>query len=416
MSLIRLTFAVSLFGLLPHVACAQQKDLLVHPGDWPFWRGPNKSGAVADKVPLVWSETKNVVWKAKVAGRGHASPIVVGSRVFLATADEERSIQSVLCYDRATGKELWRKDLHEGGFDGRFHKKNTRASSTLACDGERVFATFYNKGDIWATALDLDGKQVWQTKVGNFTSHWGFSASPALYRQLLIVNTDHRDGGAIVGLDRATGKEVWHTPRPKAPTYASPIVLTTAGKDQLLLAGAEQVVSYDPTSGKELWSAKGTSVECVSTIISEGDYIFASGGFPNKETLCIHADGSAKVRWRVKVGDFVPSQLVHKGHVYSVLDNGTALCWNAETGEEMWKDRLGSTSFSASPILAGDYIMIPSESGKTHVFRANPKKLDLVAENVLGKEIYATPVIAAGRIYLRVVEANRQEVLYCLGE
>jgi outer membrane protein assembly factor BamB len=398
-----------------------QKDFpAISPGDWPWWRGPNFNGIVSDqKVVLEWSETQNILWKAPVPGRGHASPIVVGSRVFLSTADEERNLQSVLCYDRADGKEIWRKDLHEGGFDGRWHKKNTRASSTLACDGERVFAVFYNEGSIWATALDLEGKQLWQEKLGKFVSHWGYSASPTLYRSLVIIATDHREGGALFGLDRRTGKLTWEASRPSAPTYASPVVLNVAGKDQLVIAGAEQVVSYDPHTGKALWSVKGTSTECVSTIISEGDRIFATGGFPAKETLCIRADGSGEVVWRVKVGDFVPSQLVHKGYLYSILDNGVALCWNANTGQEMWKDRLSSPAFSASPILVGEHIFIPSETGKTHVFKASPDKLEIVAENTLGKEIYASPVVATDRLYLRVVTApngKKQEMLYCIGK
>jgi outer membrane protein assembly factor BamB len=121
------------------------------------------------------------------------------------------------------------------------------------------------------------------------------------------------------------------------------------------------------------------------------------------------------VIWRVKQGDFVPSQVVHRGFIYSVLDNGIALCLDAETGKEMWKDRLTSNAFSASPILVGEHLFIPSETGKTHVFRANPKKLEIVAENQLGKQVFASPVACGGRLYLRVVGDNRQEMLYCIG-
>jgi outer membrane protein assembly factor BamB len=414
----------SLCGLVALVgvstALAQDDAIKVGPDDWPWWRGPDFNGVARDqRVVVEWSETKNVVWKTAVPGRGHASPIVVGTRVFLATADEERNRQSVLCYDRQNGKELWRQDLHEGSPAGRLHKKNTRASSTLASDGERVFAVYHSGDSIWATALDPNGKQVWQKKVGNFISHWGYSASPTLYRSLLIVATDHKAGGKLVALDRRTGEVRWETPRPQAPTYASPIVLKVAGKDQLLIAGADLVASYDPATGKPGWSAKGTSTECVSTVISDGNAVFASGGFPAKETVCLRADGSGQVVWRVKVGDFVPSQLVHQGHVYAVLDNGLALCWKADTGEEMWKERLSSGAFSASPVLAGGHIYIPSESGKMHVLRANPKKFEVVAENQLGKEAYASPAICGGRIYQRVVAAvdgQRQEMLYCIGE
>jgi hypothetical protein len=385
--------------------------------DWPWWRGPTFNGVAGNRaVVLEWSATKNVVWKAPVPGRGHSSPIVVGSRVFLATADEQRNVQSVLCYDRGSGRQLWQKDVHEGGpADPRLHKKNTKASSTLACDGERVYAVFHHDGNIWATALDLDGKQVWQKKVGTFVSHWGYSASPTIYRNWLIVATDHKGGGGLHALDLRTGEQRWETARPKAPTYASPVVLNVAGKDQLVISGGDHVISYDPSNGKQLWSVKGTSVECVSTVLALGDRVIATGGFPNKETLCIRADGSGEVVWRVKVGDFVPSQLLVGGHIYSVLDNGVVVCINADTGEQLWKERLSSGAFSASPILVGEHIFIPGETGKTHVFRANPKKLEMIAENQLGKQAFASPVACGGHLYLRVVEDNRQEMLYCIG-
>jgi outer membrane protein assembly factor BamB len=410
----RSCFIVALLAVLlgspPAQAHPPQAD------DWPWWRGPTFDGVAADQpVPLEWSETKNIVWKTPVPGRGHSSPIVAGSRVFLSTADEERNLLSVLCYDRRSGKEQWRKDVLEGGTDSRLHKKNTRASSTLACDGERVYAVFYNGGSIWATALDLSGKQVWQKKVGAFVSHWGYSASPTIYRTSLIVATDHKEGGALHALDLRNGELLWETPRPKAPSYASPVVLKAAGKDQLVIAGADQVISYDPASGKQLWAVKGTSVECVSSVIAAGDFVFATGGFPAKETLCIRADGSAEAVWRAKIGDFVPSQVIHKGYIYSVLDNGIALCLDAETGNEMWKERLSSPAFSASPILVGANIIVPGETGMTHVFRADPKKLDIVAENQLGKQAFASPAACGGQLFLRVVGAGRQEMLYCIG-
>src|SRR5262245_48700511 len=111
---------------------AQEGGTQIDPKDWPCWRGPTRNGIAAkQRVPIEWSETKNVIWKAPVPGRGHGSPIVVGSRIFLETADEQAKSQSVLCFDRATGKEAWRQEIHKGGFDGRWHNKNTRASSTL---------------------------------------------------------------------------------------------------------------------------------------------------------------------------------------------------------------------------------------------------------------------------------------------
>lgn len=386
--------------------------------DWAQWRGPNRNNVADDgKVPIEWNETKNIIWKSPVPGRGHSSPIVVGGRIFLTTADEQQSTQSVLGYDRQTGNQLWKRDLHQGGFDPKSHRKNTHASSTLACDGQRVFAVFLNGNQIWTTALDLDGKQLWQKKLGGFTSHWGYSASPTLYKSLLIVAVDNKGQGYLSAVDRATGAVRWRVPRPAAPTYASPIVFNVAGRDQLLIAGANRVSSYDPNTGKAIWSAKGTSTECVGTMVVQDDLVFASGGYPSKETLCIRGDGSGKVVWRVRAGDFVPSLLIHNGHLYTVLDNGVGYCWRAETGEQAWSARV-SGKFSSSPVLANGHIYVVRESGTTVVFKANPQKYEVASVNQLGTGGFADPVICGGRIYLRIVD-NRggwRENLYCIGE
>jgi outer membrane protein assembly factor BamB len=401
-------------GLTSHSACAAEPS-----SDWPFWRGPNFNGVAAEaNAPTVWSAEKNVIWKTPVPGRGHSTPIVVGKHIFLATADEEAKEQLVLAFDRASGKELWRKSLHQGGFDGKAHKKNTQATSTLACDGQRLYAVFMNSGAIWVTALDLAGNQVWRKNLGPFTSHWGYSASPTIYKTTLLVAADNKGSGFLASLDLATGDVKWKQERPKAPSYASPVVFHLAGKDQLLLAGCDLMASYDPATGKELWSCEGTTTECVGSVVHSGDLVFASGGYPGKETICVRADGSGEVVWKNNQQVYVPSLLVHQEHLYAVTDSGLAICWHAATGKENWKSRIGG-NFSASPVLVGNKIFALSEGGKTTIFKANPEKFELVAENQLGNEAFATPVACGGRLYLRVADnagGKRQETLYCIGE
>src|SRR5205807_6875820 len=174
-------------------------------------------------------------WTAPVPGRGHGSPIVVGDQVFLATADHERESQSLLCFQRQTGKRLWQAEVHQGGFEKKGNSKSSLASSTPACDRQRVFINFLHAGAIWTTALDRAGKVLWQTKVTDYILHQGFASSPAVYGPLVLVSADNKGGGVIAGLDRATGKVVWKQDRPKLPNYTSPIVLNVAGRDQLLM-------------------------------------------------------------------------------------------------------------------------------------------------------------------------------------
>jgi outer membrane protein assembly factor BamB len=160
------------------------------PADWPWWRGPNYDGAAPanQKPPLHWSETENVLWKSPIPGKGHGSPIVLGDRVFLATAEGDSEIQSVLCYDRRSGKQLWRTEVHRGKFVTKGNKKSSQASATPATDGKRIFINFLNDGAVYATALSLDGAQLWQKKISDFVVHQGFGASPSVYGSAVKVS------------------------------------------------------------------------------------------------------------------------------------------------------------------------------------------------------------------------------------
>jgi outer membrane protein assembly factor BamB len=390
----------------------------LHAGDnWPQWRGTNRDGKALDEVvPVEWSETKNIVWKAAVPGRGQSDPTVVGPSVFLTTADEQQ--QSLLCFDRKTGEQSWQAVVHKGGFESEKHEKCSLAAPTVACDGERVFVTFLNRAAIYVTAFSMGGQQLWQHKVSDFNSKFGYGASPLLYKSYVIVASDNQGGGALTALDRKTGSVVWNTPRQATPSYSSPVVASVAGKQQLFLSGADRITSYEPDTGKRLWSCKGASIQTVNTMAFAGGLVYAAGGYPTKETLCIRADGSSEVVWREK-GQIsnVPSMLAHAGYLYHVTDEGIAICRDAATGSIKWKHRLGGT-FSASPVLAGEHIYVSNESGQTFVFKPTPNAFELVAENQLGDEAFASPVVCAGRIYLRVAASSsdgRKETLYCIG-
>ena len=405
----------------PSTVRADEELIAITPADWPWWRGPNRNGiAAADqKPPLSWSETENVEWKTPVPGKGHGSAIVVGEQVYLQTAEPDRDAQSVLCFDRATGKKLWQTDVHTGGFDVKGNEKSTLANSTPACDGERVYVNFLNNGAIYTTALTRAGKKVWQEKITDYVLHQGFSSSPALYGPLVIVSADNKGGmGAIAGLERATGKLVWKQMRPKLPNYPSPIILKIAGKDQVFVTGCDLVTSLEPLTGKILWETKGSTEECVTSTVTDGTHIYTSGGYPKNHLAAVKADGSGKVAWENSSRIYVPSMLVRDGFLFATLDAGVAMCWKSDTGEEKWKNRLGGT-FSSSPVLVGEHIFATNEEGKTFVFKADPTAFELVGENQLGNIVFATPTICGSRIYHRVAtqaEGQRQEWLYCLGK
>lgn len=391
--------------------------------DWPWWRGPQRNGiAAADqKPPLKWSEAESVLWQTPIPGRGHSSPTVVGDQVFLATAEHDREVQSVLCFHRQTGEKLWQTDIHKGSFEPVLKKGNTKsslASSTVACDGQRLFINFLHDGAVYTTALSRDGKQLWQTKITDYVLHQGFGSSPAIYQSLVIVSADNKGTGIIAALDRATGSFVWKQERPKFPNYTSPIILSVAGREQLFFTGCDLVTSFDPLTGKKLWEIEGSTTECVTSTVTDGQLIFTSGGYPKNHLSAVRADGSGKIAWENGSRVYVPSMLVRDGYLYSVLDAGVAMCWKCDSGKEVWKGRLGGT-FSASPVLVGEHLFATNEAGQTFIFKATPEAFDLIAENSIGGEVFATPTICGSRIYFRVanqVDGQRQEKLMCLGQ
>jgi len=393
----------------------------VSDADWPWWRGPSRNG-IADanqSPPTEWSEEKNVLWEAPIPGRGHSSPIVVGNRVYLTTADAKADVQSVLCFNHETGKVVWKTDVHQGGISKKGNKRASQASSSVACDGRRLFVNFLNKGAIVTTALDMSGNQIWQQQIAKYTVHQGFASSPAVHGLHVIVTADNKGAtGVVACLNRLNGQIVWKRDRPKTPNYPSPIILKIGGREQLLMTGCNLVSSFDPESGDILWEIKGATTECVTSTVTDGTHIYTSGGYPKNHVAAVKADGSGKVVWENKTRVYVPSMVVKNGFLYAVADAGIAFCWKSDTGEEMWKKRLGGT-FNASPVIVGDRVFATSEAGTTFIYKASPDGYEALGENSLGEGIFATPTYCHDHIFMRAVKRNaegRQEVLYCIGK
>ncbi|MFM8891896.1 MAG: PQQ-binding-like beta-propeller repeat protein [Planctomycetia bacterium] len=389
---------------------------------WPAWRGPAANGtAAADQAfATEWSESENIVWKAAIPGRGHSSPTVLDDRVVVTTADVATQTQMVVCFDRETGRQLWLERVSQGGLPAQIHANNTHATPTVAFDGKLLFAVFQHHDGVHLTALDPDGKVVWKVEAGPYTPkayRFGYAPSPVVYKGTVIVASEFDGESFIKAFDADRGGLRWHAPRPVNVSYSSPIVAHVAGRDQLLISGADAVTSYDPADGTKLWEARGIAAATCGTAVWDGDTVFASGGYPKSETVAVKADGSGRVVWRNGQKCYEQSMLAHRGHLYAVTDAGIAFCWDALTGAETWKSRL-CTKCSSSPILAGDAIYITTEKGETKVFRADPEACEVIATNRLGDEMFATPAFCGGRIYARAAHAldgERREFLYCIG-
>ncbi len=406
-------------ALLGGVLVTQQAPAAFNPTDWPMWRGLHGDGhAKAVKgLPLKWNDSRNVVWKIALPGRGHSTPTIVGNRIYLATAETEKQEQSVLCFEKDTGKLIWKTPVHKGNFVKGGNKHKSDASSSVVCDGTQLYVSFPNNNKIHTTALGMEGKVLWQRAVTDYVIHQGFGTSPTVYRDVVVAKADSKEiGGAVVGLNKKSGQIIWKINRPKYPNYTTPVMVTAHGKLQMVFAGAELITSIDPLTGKKHWEFPGSTQECVATAVTDGKRIFVSGGWPKNHIAAIEADGSGRITWQNSARVYVPSMLIKDNHLYAAMDAGFAACWDSATGKELWKERLGG-AFFASPILVGERIYATNLAGKTFVYSTNPKEFRLLGTNQLGNEVYASPIVSGNRLYLRVAfkGAKRQEYLYCIG-
>lgn len=397
--------------------------------EWPGWRGPNGDGiSTAKTLPLKWSATENIAWKTPIPGKGHSSPIVWGDRIFLSTCMEDNGQRLLLALDRKSGKILWQREVLAAPLEKK-HNLNSFASSTPSTDGKHVWVTFFAYPNLEVACYDFDGKLVWKKSPGRFFSQHGFCSSPLLYKDLLIINADQdppsmrnsaepdqfRKEAYLVALNKETGEQVWRTPRPNIRSYCPPVVFDIAGKKQLVIAGAECVASYEPDTGKEIWKIDGPTEQFVASLVQGNGVLFMTYGFPKLGVMGIKPDGQGNVTQThvlyndIKGGGYVPSPIAAGNWFFLVNDKGIASCREAKTGELLWLERLGK-KHSASPIAANGYLYFPDDFGITWVIKAGPT-FEVVSENDLGEECYASPAVSRGQILMRTLHH-----LWCIGQ
>lgn len=388
--------------------------------DWPQWRGPEVNNhAPASATPVTeWSAEKNVRWKTPIPGRGHSTPIVVGRQIYLTTGDKEKGTQSLLSIDRATGKILWEKIIHKGGFPAQLHRENSPASQTAQWDGKNIIVVFENDKKIKVTAVSPQGEIIWSKVAGDYlpSYQFGYGSTPVLHKGSLIIVIGTKESGTITSLKSHNGEKNWTVTRKGHDYWATPVVATVAGKEQLLISGTNRFSSLDPATGELNWETQAGSKSMCGTIVWHDDMIFASGGFPEKGTTAVKADGSGKVIWKNIVQCYEQSLLSHKGLIYAIADDGRAHCWDAKTGEKKWSERIGRRGVMASPLAVGDQIYATLKNGSTVILKAGPT-FQKIAVNQLGSDTYASPVALDQELFLRIGQTSRgqrQEFLFCL--
>jgi outer membrane protein assembly factor BamB len=417
----RLFLSAAFAAMLAHgVAGAEQ--------NWPQLRGPRGDGtSLATHVPLHWSETNNIVWKASIPGRGRSSPVVLGDRIWLTLALEQGVVRKriggddmqtaehvsleVVCLDRAKGKILWRTKLFEVANPDPVHWFNSWATPTPVVEPGRLYCDF---GTFGTACLNAETGEIhWKTQLPS-DHQVGPGSSPLLYQKLLIMVRDGREAQYVVALDTKTGQEVWKTNRPpivaSSPnlkkSFVTPLLVDTGGRMQLLAPTAHWMVSYEPATGRELWRVRhgeGFSIGSCP-VFGNGTVYFSTGCF-KPYLWAVRVDGAGDVTathaaWKTtRQVPIMSSPLLLGEELYWTSDDGMANCADARSGEAYWQERMNEQHL-ASPLLAEGRLYFFGMNGKTTVVKAG-KPFEKLAENLLEGVVVATPAILDRTIFLR---------------
>jgi outer membrane protein assembly factor BamB len=388
--------------------------------DWARFRGPNGTGAVADKdVPVRWGE-KDVAFKSPIPGTSHSSPIVVKGRVYLLSATNRERL--VLCYDADGGKQLWAKAV-PGSVGKMQNRKSSLASATPCSDGERLYCVFWDGRNVSLHGYDLSGKDLWHRDLGRFTSQHGPGFSPIVVDGKVIVNNDQDGAAVLLAFDGKTGEPAWQVERkPFRACYSTPFVLEQNAGKELVVTSTAGITGYALADGKELWhyawSFPVKPLRTVgSSVVADGLVFGCSGdGDGSRHMIAVKLPGKGgeskpSLAWaKDSQTPYVPTFVAHEGHLYGVLDNGNALCFEAKTGKRAWMARLAG-NVSASPLLIDGKVYVFDEKGDGYVFAASPEGLKVLAKNRVGEPVMATPAVVDGRLYIR-----GDKRLYCVGK
>ncbi len=387
--------------------------------DWRTWRGPSKDGiSTAKNLPDVWNEKENVLWKFALPAAGSSTPIVVGDKVFL-TLEKDKEVQ-LLCLS-TEGKELLLRKVCET--NGKGNGERTNASATPSSDGKKVFVTT-GTGEV--IAFDVSGNENWrfnaQDRYGKFRFGFGFHSTTVLHEGRLFLQLIHSAAQLVVCIDAQSGKEVWQMERESdgvaecEHSYASPTAYRKGDLNVLITHGNDYCIGHDPVTGKELWRVAGLNPKnqynrtlrfVASPVVSQGLLVVPSA--KNRGVSVVRLSeakdriekGGAGELWRMDRGTTdLTTPLLYQGLLYLCKENGTILCLDVLTGEQLYQERFHAQTYRGSPVAANGRIFLAARDGTFTVLKAG-RAYEVVGKNKLDDQFTASPVIAHDRFYLR---------------
>lgn len=435
---------LSICGCLSAALTAQDK-----PNNWANWRGPNYDGSLEGvNPPISWSAEENIRWKVAVPGEGKSTPIIWGDRIYLLSAintDRPAGAQAnapaaeaggrggfggmnkpqpstiyefvVLAYNRHDGQEVWRTVVNETVPHEAGHSTNSHASFSPVTDGKHIFASFGSQG---VYCLTMEGDVVWSRDLGKMQTRnaFGEGGSPALHANKLIVPWDHEGPSALIALDARNGETLWSTERDEPSAWATPLIVEVGGKTQIVTNGTT-VRSYDFEDGKLLWECGGQVANPIPTPVRVNDFVICMTGYRGNAIYALPFDasgdltGTDKVRWhRTDAAPYVASPTLYKGRLYFTKSrDGIMSSVDAQTGKVIIPEHRisGIRDIYASPVAAADRIYFTSREGVTTVVKHSDTYEEL-SVNKLGEAVDASPAISGDQIFIRGAEH-----LYCIG-
>lgn len=425
----------------PVVVKTESRKPAIH---WGSFRGGIHAG-VADgqALPTSWDLEKgeNVAWKTAIPGLTTASPLIWGDRTYTLTAvssagnndmrpgvygdvdsveDVSKHSFRVYCLSMKDGKILWEKEVANREPLVKRHLKSTQSNSTSATDGKHLVSIFGSIGLL--VCHDMDGKELWRKDLGLMDSgwfydksyQWGYSASPVIYKNTTIVQVDIQGQSYIAAYSLKDGSEIWKTNREEIPTWGTPAVYQKDGKGQVITNGTK-VRGYDADTGEELWSLGPNSEITVATPVIYKDHFYVTGGYPPARPVYVikpefrgtveMPDGEEEhegLLWsKSNGGTYIPSPIAYRNNFYTVNNDGRLSCYRAESGERVFRARVGGRmSFVASPIASDGRLFFFAETGEVIVVAAGDNYAE-IGRNDMGEVVSATPAASNGVIVVR---------------
>lgn len=398
-------------------------NAISYAADWRQFRGPGGQGVSNDRgLPLTWSDQQNILWKTELPGAGASSPIALGDRLYVTCYSgygsetessgpmEDLKLHVVCLSD--SGKIIWNQTVAPKLPETERVRDHGYAAPTPVTDGKHIYVFFGKTGVL---KFDLNGKQLWQTSVGNKLHGWGCGTSPVLFQNLVIVNASV-ESNSLVAIHQDDGKEVWRVGGMDSSWNTPHLVEVGDGQTELVVSVEGKILGFDPSTGKQLWSCDGIPDYVCPSVVSHQGVVYVIGG-RTSQAFAVKTGGRGDVTkthllWNAKAGANVVSPVVHDGYLYWVSDRNTiAYCVRLQDGKVMYAERFPAQPY-ASAVVGDGKIYIVTRSSGTYVLAAKPE-FELLAHNELEDRstFNASPIVANSKLILR-----SNKFLYCIGK